>query len=662
MSPTLKRENDKLKSRSKSKGKPRPKSLVLDTRTLSELHGSAITSPIVKEIRRASLNVGASNSPQQFAMSPLSLNDFRRRLYCSDECYLRDQRANSVAKPQIISPAPSREPSLSLSATTDFSPTQLTTPLSEDVYELKRDIKIEMPWFKFRSRRGDFYVHPRPKFDDTDDETTFDHQQQSTVILVKRPLSRVAKIRLEMEKESLMRARQAMGEMQWLDHDHSSQPLPWWQQEDKEDWETYWKAREEDSLDISLREWTLRRRKQRETQAAKEERQEAYYSDVRLTLRPDSRKVADRPFLIRQASQPTMSDPNIRSYPSVRMSKDKIESLKREAEFRRSKTESVPQSPKPFNHHLLPDTPLPRSPIVKGFNIDADDKVDDSEHVQRNAAEGPNEAAPQIESEASQEIWIHEATLTASPTSLNIEPPALFATTTTSFNSLSRNKLSTSSKAQGRPDLNRCQSLGATTNVSNTQSVVPPSTLIVPKLASSPETSRLPLGSQSRASNRSRPSSVVTTCIDGDACIEGPAVAKKRTLPPILVMAHASVSTCSTPGTPFDPTLSPLRPTHVSNEDEVGGSPQIHVENGSGSGSSGEDSNWSPPDVPAIEARQGKRVSIFNMNNRLKPFPRHERTPIPHRTEPPGYISTFASSAFINEEPFSLYTLCSRQG
>lgn len=115
------------------------------------------------------------------------------------------------------------------------------------------------------------------------------------------------KARLAAERKKMDAKRQEIVGYSNEDDIDPSVELPWWRIDEREDWRTYWDARE-GGLELSFEDWQVRRHKERVECVLKKEKRERLVADLGLIKRGDARRVRDRPMLIRVASQPTLSD------------------------------------------------------------------------------------------------------------------------------------------------------------------------------------------------------------------------------------------------------------------------------------------------------------------------------------------------------------------
>lgn len=79
---------------------------------------------------------------------------------------------------------------------------------------------------------------------------------------------------------------------------------PWWLVDEREDWKTYWEARET-GLELTFEEWQILRHRKRVEQVHREEQMQRFYQSSQRNA-ADDHKLAKAPLLIRVASQPML--------------------------------------------------------------------------------------------------------------------------------------------------------------------------------------------------------------------------------------------------------------------------------------------------------------------------------------------------------------------
>ncbi|KIM30880.1 hypothetical protein M408DRAFT_271989 [Serendipita vermifera MAFF 305830] len=142
------------------------------------------------------------------------------------------------------------------------------------------------------------------------------------------------------------------------DYGHYDEPLsakqrqPWWHVDEREDWKTYWAAREDGLENTTFEQWQLQRHAERVQRAEKEQALKRFESEklrvqkeIASRSTGDGKKVAKRPLLIRVASQPTVSDVDLVGKLYEQTQKSVQQAQERKAALARNNSSSSETSP-----------------------------------------------------------------------------------------------------------------------------------------------------------------------------------------------------------------------------------------------------------------------------------------------------------------------------
>ena len=275
--------------------------------------------------------LGGKASPRRF-----SLEDLTGQLFCSQACYDVAVRGDSPDASQPHTPIPSGE---------------------SDAVAIKcSELKYDMPWLRLGAIRRRSYASLG--FDDEEDfdspflSSPLDDEEGRRYTQLLRPFGPPAEepahpaivvdIRrlstttesalsfrrtpgalqaspttsspIESGKPSTHRRRQIQRERDVMEKrrhtvafdgvEGGSVRSPWWLVDEREDWKTYWEARETGS-DLTYEEWQILRHRKRVEQVHQEEQMQRFYQNSQR-IAADDHKFAKKPLLIRVASQPML--------------------------------------------------------------------------------------------------------------------------------------------------------------------------------------------------------------------------------------------------------------------------------------------------------------------------------------------------------------------